>query len=59
MTEHETYLRGAWPNIYIDQWGEVHLFGHPGNNSGAGPKFREIFHEITGISLIDGLVEDK
>jgi len=24
-----------------------------------GPKFREVFHEITGITLVDGLVEDK
>lgn len=24
-----------------------------------GPKFREVFREITGINLVDGLVEDK
>ena len=24
-----------------------------------GPKFREVFQEITGITLVDGLIEDK
>jgi hypothetical protein len=25
----------------------------------AGPKFKEVFKEITGIILVDGLVEEK
>jgi hypothetical protein len=25
----------------------------------AGPKFKQVFQEITGITLVDGLVEEK